>query len=132
MCEEELDNHDPVIKMVGRLIPDENADFEEQAHQPEVPDALEPGVDWSQPPNTPVSFDLDATNCTDLPVLIEDKADVIIEREKNTAVSQKMLNQMLTVKMQSMVRHGLIPKKLAKCQIPTFTSCSNGRATRRE
>jgi hypothetical protein len=33
--------------------------------------------------------------------------------------------------MQSMAKCGLLPKKLAKCQIPACTSCLYGRATRR-
>ncbi len=71
MCEVELDEDVPIISMVTHLIPDdENEDFEGQAPQPEAPDAPQQGVDWSQPPSTPVSFDLDATDRTDLPVII--------------------------------------------------------------
>ena len=38
---------------------------------------------------------------------------------------------MFAAKMQSMAKRGLLPKKLAKCQIPTCTSCLYGKATRR-
>lgn len=70
----ELDNDDPDIKMVGHLIHDDvNEEFGQQAHQTEKPDAPEPEVDWSQPLNAPNSLDLDATKCTSLPVIIEDK-----------------------------------------------------------
>ena len=59
MCEVEMDEDDPIITMVTHLIPDgKNEDFEGQAPQPEAPDAPEQGVDWSQPPNTPVSLTL--------------------------------------------------------------------------
>jgi hypothetical protein len=38
---------------------------------------------------------------------------------------------MSAAKMQSMAKRGLLPKKLAKCQIPTCTSCLYGKTTRR-
>ena len=38
---------------------------------------------------------------------------------------------MSAAKMQSMAKRGLLPKKLAKSQIPTCTSCLYGKATRR-
>ncbi len=69
-----MDEDDAIITMVTHLIPDvENEDFDGQAPQPEAPDAPQQGVDWSQPQNTPVSFDLDATDHTNLPVIIEDE-----------------------------------------------------------
>jgi hypothetical protein len=134
MCEVEMDEDDPIITMVTHLIPDdENDDFDGQAPQPEAPDAPQQGVDWSQPPNTPVSFDLDVTDRTNLPVIIED--------EEGTAVHQNpaaeflcwhhKLNHTSAAKMQRMAKRGLLPKKLAKCQIPTCTSCLYGKATRR-
>ncbi|KAI2507483.1 hypothetical protein MHU86_6975 [Fragilaria crotonensis] len=74
MCDVEQDEDDPIITMETHLIPDdENEDFEGQALQPDAPDASQQGVDWSQPPKTPVSLDLDATDCPNLPVIIEDK-----------------------------------------------------------
>jgi len=134
MCEVEQDEDDPIISMVTHLIPDdENEDFEGQAPQPEAPDALQQGVDWSQPPNTPVSFDLDATDRTDLPVIIEEEEDTAVH--ENPAAEflrwHHKLNHMSAAKMQSMAKRGLIPKKLAKCQVPTCTSCLYGKATRR-
>jgi hypothetical protein len=90
-------------------------------------------VDWSQPPNTPVSFDLDATDRTDLPVIIEDEEDTVVHQ--NPAAEflcwHHKLKHMSAAKMQSMAKRGLLPKKLAKCQIPTCTSCLYGKATRR-
>ena len=134
MCEVEMDEDDPIINMVTHLIPDdENEDCEEQVRQPEAPDAQEPGVDWSQPPNTPVSFDLNATDRTDLPVIIEDEEDTAVPQ--NIAAEflrwHHKLNHMSAAKMQSMAKRGLLPSKLAKCQIPTCTSCLYGKATRR-
>ncbi|KAI2511676.1 hypothetical protein MHU86_2742 [Fragilaria crotonensis] len=119
MCEVEQDEDDPIISMVTHLIPDdENEDFEGQAPQPEAPDALQQGVDWSQPPNTPVSFDLDPTDRTDLPVIIEDEEDTAVH--ENPAAEflrwHHKLNHMSAAKMQSMAKRGLLPKKLAKCQ----------------
>ena len=134
MCEVEQDEDDPIIYMETHLIPDdENEDFEEQVHQPEAPDAPQQGVDWSQPPNTPVSFDLDAKNHPDLPAIIEDEEDTAFQ-EKPAAEFLRWhhkLNHMSGAKMQSMAKCGLLPKKLAKCQIPTCTSCLYGKATRR-
>jgi hypothetical protein len=134
MCEVEMDEDDPIISMVTHLIPDdENEDFEGQAPQPEAPDAPQQGVDWSQPPKTPVSFDLDATDRTDLPDIVEDEEDTAIH--ENPAAEflrwHHKLNHMSAAKMQSMAKRGLLPKKLAKCQIPTCTSCLYGKATRR-
>ena len=134
MCEVEQDEDDPIISMVTHLIPDdENEDCEGQAPQPEAPDALQQGVDWSQPPNTPVSFDLDATDRTDLPVIIEEEEDTAVH--ENPAAEflrwHHKLNHMSAAKMQSMAKRGLLPKKLAKCQVPTCTSCLYGKATRR-
>ena len=134
MCEVEMDEDDPIITMVTHLIPDdENEDFDGQAPQPEAPDAPKQGVDWSQPSNTPVSFDLDATDRTNLPVIIEDEEDTAVHQ--NPAAEflcwHHKLNHMLAAKMQSMAKRGLLPKKLAKCQILTCTSCLFGKATRR-
>ncbi|KAI2507331.1 hypothetical protein MHU86_7051 [Fragilaria crotonensis] len=134
MCEVELDDDDPIINMETHLIPDdENEDCHEPLHQPEAPDTSSQGVDWSQPPNTPVSFDLDAKNRPDLPALIEDEEDTAFQ-EKPAAEFLRWhhkLNHMSGAKMQSMAKCGLLPKKLAKCQIPACTSCLYGKATRR-
>ncbi|KAI2501363.1 hypothetical protein MHU86_13099 [Fragilaria crotonensis] len=87
----------------------------------------------SHPPNTPVSFDLDATDRTDLPVVIDDEEDTAVH--ENPAAEflrwHHKLNHMSAAKMQSMAKRGLLPKKLAKCQVPTCTSCLYGKATRR-
>ncbi|KAI2498353.1 hypothetical protein MHU86_16164 [Fragilaria crotonensis] len=134
MCEVGLDEDDPIINMETHLIPDdENEDCQEPLHQPEAPDTSSQGVDWSHPPNTPVSFDLDATDRTDLPVVIDDEEDTAVH--ENPAAEflrwHHKLNHMSAAKMQSMAKRGLLPKKLAKCQVPTCTSCLYGKATRR-
>ncbi len=134
MCEVEMDEDDPIITMVNHLIPDdENEDLDGQAPQPEAPDAQQQGVDWSQPPNTPVSFDLDATDRADLPVIIEGEEDTNVHQNPTAEFLcwHHKLNHMSAAKMQSMAKRGLLPKKLAKCQIPTCTSCLYGKATRR-
>ena len=135
MCEVELDEDDPIITMVNHLIPDdENEDIDEQVYQPEAPETSNQGVDWDQSQNTPVSFDLNATNRTDLPVIIEDEEDTAVSQENPSAEFLRWhhkLNHMSAAKMQSMAKRGLLPKKLAKCQIPTCTSCLYGKATRR-
>ncbi len=134
MCEVEMDEDDPIITMVTHLIPDDkNEDFDRQAPQPEAPDAPQQGVDWSQPPNTPVSFDLDATDRTNLPVIIKDKEDTAVCQ--NPAAEflcwHHMLNHMSAAKMQSMAKRGLLLKTLAKSQIPSCTSCLYEKATRK-
>jgi hypothetical protein len=64
------------LTRVTHLIPDdENEDFEGQAPQPEALDATQQGVDCTQPPISPVSIDSDATDHTNLSVIIEDKED---------------------------------------------------------
>ncbi|KAI2512113.1 hypothetical protein MHU86_2200 [Fragilaria crotonensis] len=122
MCEVGLDEDDPIINMETHLIPDdENEDCQEPLHQPEAPDTSSQGVDWSHPPNTPVSFDLDATDRTDLPVVIDDEEDTAVH--ENPAAEflrwHHKLNHMSAAKMQSMAKRGLLPKKLAKCQKST-------------
>ena len=86
-----------------------------------------------QIPQTPVSFDLDAKNHSDLPAIIEDEEDTAFH-EKAAAEFlcwHHKLNRMSGAKMQSMAKCGLLPKKLAKCQIPTCSSSLYGKATRR-
>ena len=136
MCEVELDEDDPIINLETHLIPDDaNEDNDEQVYQPESPDTSHQGVDWNQSPNTPVLFDPDATsNRTNVPIIIEDEEDTAISQE-NPSVEficwHHKLNHMLAAKLQSMAKRGMLPKRLAKCQIPTCTSCLYGKATRR-
>ena len=134
MCEVELDEDDPIINIETHPIPDDqDEDSAEQVSLPEAPDTSEQGVDWNQTPNTPVSFDLDAKNHPDSPAIIEDEEDAAFQ-EKPAAEFLRWhhkLNHMSAAKMQSMAKRGLLPKKLAKCQIPTCTSCLYGKATRR-
>ncbi|KAI2509508.1 hypothetical protein MHU86_4885 [Fragilaria crotonensis] len=111
MCEVGLDEDDPIINMETHLIPDdENEDCQEPLHQPEAPDTSSQGVDWSHPPNTPVSFDLDATDRTDLPVVIDDEEDTAVH--ENPAAEflrwHHKLNHMSAAKMQSMAKRGLL------------------------
>ncbi|KAI2514132.1 hypothetical protein MHU86_25 [Fragilaria crotonensis] len=132
MCEVELDEDDPIISMVTHLIPDDE-DCDEQVYLPEATDTSTQGVDWNQTPNTPVSFDLDAKNHPDSPAIVEDEEDATFQ-EKPAAEFLRWhhkLNHMSGAKMQSMAKSGLLPKKLATCQIPTCTSCLYGKATRR-
>jgi hypothetical protein len=80
MCEVDVDEDDPIINMETHLIPDDE-DCDGHVHQPEAPDTSSQGVDWNQTPNTPVSFDLDATNRSDLPVIIEDEEDTAFQEK---------------------------------------------------
>ena len=90
-------------------------------------------MDWSQVPKTPVSFDLDTTEGTDAPAIIEDGEDTAVRDNPSAEFLcwYHKLNHMLAAKMQAMARQGLLPKKLAKYQLLTCTSCLYGRATRR-
>jgi len=86
MCEVERDEDDPIINMDSHLIPDDqDEDRVEQVSLPEAPDTSDQGVDWNQAPSSPVSFDLDATNRTNLPVIIEDKEDTAVSQENPSA-----------------------------------------------
>jgi hypothetical protein len=129
----EVDEDDPIVGYTTHIIPDDDDEDSEQVQAPEAPDTKEQGVDWNHPPNTPVSFDLDATEGTDAPAIIEDEEDTSV-RDNPAAEFLRWhhkLNHMSAAKMQGMARQGLLPKKLAKCQVPTCTSCLYGRATRR-
>ncbi len=90
-------------------------------------------MDWSQPPETPVLFDLDTTEGTNASAIIEDEEDTAVRDNpgKEFLRWHHKLNHMSAAKMQAMARQGLLPKKLAKCQVPTCTSCLYGRTTRR-
>ena len=129
-----MDEDDPIVNMETHLIPDqENEDIDGPVHQPEAPDTSSQGVDWTQPQSTPVSFDLDATDRIDLPVIIEDEEDTAFH-EKPAAEFLRWhhkLNHMSAAKMQSMAKRGVLPKILARCQIPACTSCLYEKATRR-
>jgi hypothetical protein len=78
-------------------------------------------------------FDLDATEGTDAPAIIEDEEDTVVS--DNPAAEflrwHHKLIHMSAAKMLAMARQGLLPKKLEKCPVPTCTSCLYGRATRR-
>ena len=77
-CEVEVDEDNPIIGYTTHLILDDDDEDSEQVQAPEAPDAKEQGVDWNQAPKTPVSFDLDATEGTDAPAIIEDKEDTVV------------------------------------------------------
>jgi hypothetical protein len=132
-CEVEVDEDNPIVGYTTHLIPDDNDEDSEQVQAPEAPDAKEKGVDWSQSPITPVSFDLNATEGTDAPAIIEDEEDTSVRVNPASEFLRwhHKLNHMSAAKMQAMARQGLLPKKLAKCPVPTCTSCLYGRATRR-
>lgn len=90
-------------------------------------------MDWSQSPNLLVSFDLDTTECNNTPAIIGGEEDSAARDNPAAEFLQwhHKLNHMSAAKMQAMARQGLHPKKLAKCQIPTCTSCLYGRGARR-
>jgi hypothetical protein len=132
-CEVEVDEDNPIVGYTTHLIPDNKDEDSEHVQAPEAPDAEEQGVDWSQPPKIPVLFDLETTEGADAPAIIKDEEDTAV-RDNPAAEFLRWhhkLNHMSAAKMQAMARQGLLPKKLAKCQVPTCTSCSYGRATRR-
>ena len=114
MCEVEVDEDDPIINMETHLIPDhENEDIDGPVHQPEAPDTSSQGVDWTQAPNTPISFDLNTTDRTDLPVIVEDEEDTAFH-EKPAAEflhHHHKLNLMSAAKM--LTKRGLLSKILA-------------------
>jgi hypothetical protein len=77
-CEVEVDEDNPIIGYTTHLIPDDKDEDSEHVQAPEAPDAEEQGVNWSQPPKTPVSFDLDTTEGTNAPAIIEDEEDTAV------------------------------------------------------
>jgi hypothetical protein len=130
-CEVEVDEDNPIVGYTTHLIPED--EDSEQVQAPKAPDAKEQGVDWSQPPKTPFSFDPDTTEGTDAPAIIKDEEDTAV-RDNPAAEFLRwhhILNHMLAAKMQAMARQGLLPTKLAKCQVPLCTSCLYGKATSR-
>jgi hypothetical protein len=74
-----------------------------------------------QSPTIPVSFDLDATEGTNAPAIIEDEEDTAV-RDNPAAEFLHLyykLNDMLPAEVQDLARQGLLPKMLEKCQVPT-------------
>ena len=82
---------------------------------------------------TPTSFDLNSEGTEEVPTLVETEDEVTT---KGTPTSELLrihhaLGHLSMRKLQTMAKQGIIPRRLAKCQVPLCSSCLYGKATRR-
>ena len=82
---------------------------------------------------TPTSFDLNSEGTEEVPTLVETEDEVTT---KETPTSELLrihhaLGHLSMKKLQTMAKQGIIPRRLAKCQVPLCSSCLYGKATRR-
>lgn len=84
------------------------------------------------PAPTPTPFDLSPDNITTEHVVQPDEEDL---QQSNQAAQllrfHHRYNHISFSKLQHMARRGIIPKKLATCEIPMCSACLYGKATRR-
>ena len=115
------DLHPEIIAESAALIEDEEEDQE-----------VDPDYHVTTPKAT--SFDLDGPQSTsqNAPVIIEDEED----RQVNNLSAEFLkyhhkFNHCSPRRMQLLARSGVIPRRLAKCQVPVCSACLYGKATRR-
>ena len=140
------DDDNPIIAAPS-IVSDDEAESDDEAKSNDAMDATDPS-----PPSqtrrvpdrpgttpmtaTPVDFDLDGTGTaavpTQTPAVIEDDEDT-----QPTNVAAEFLkyhirfNHCSPIKIQEMARQGILPKRLATCDVPVCSACQFGKASRR-
>ena len=78
------------------------------------------------------SFDIEGPRGSEAPQVILDEEE---RQTENTAAEFLRIHQQLghisPKRIQRLARLGMLPKRLAKCQIPACTACIYGKATKR-
>jgi hypothetical protein len=140
MAETEGENLDhPSVLLPASVISDYKADSYDQIPTNQRKETQQENKD--QAPNretTIMDFYLDGPQTSKQathPTLVEDEEDDVRMSKKPTVAEflrwYHRLNHIPMNKMQQMARLGLLPKRLARCQVPACTSCLYGKATRR-
>jgi hypothetical protein len=114
---------------------DEEPEFEEDeteyanTHKPKRSSNEENAEEWI---NT-VDFELNGPNKQSTPIIVEDEEDV-----QPTNLAAEMLRfhhkfgHVTFPKLQEMAKMGIIPRRMAKCPVPTYSACLYAKAIRRK
>ena len=71
-------------------------------------------------------------NQNDVPTIVDDEEEHFDNVKAEFLRWHHRLGHLSPVKIQSLARYGILPKRLAKCDVPLCTSCLYGKATRRQ
>ena len=87
---------------------------------------------WKQG-TTPDTFDLNAEGIKDVPRMVETEDEIMTKETPSTELLKlhQALGHLSMRKLQTMATKGIVPRRLAKCQLPLCGSCMYGKATRR-
>ena len=143
--DDEEDYNDPMCH-VAEITDDEDSDDDDRSitsdQEPPIiqPQRLEnksPQGRNEQLPNTPMTFDLDLSKHT----LQEESEPTTIQDDEEDRQPSNVAAEFLKYhikfghcspkKIQVMARQGLLPKRLATCDIPICSACQYGKATKR-
>ena len=80
-----------------------------------------------------MTFDLDPVTVEQVPRMVEYDEDTEVTQSPMTELMRwhQALGHVSMTKLQRMAEHGILPKRLAKCEVPMCTSCLYGKAVRR-
>ena len=80
-----------------------------------------------------MTFDLDPVTVEQVPQIVEYDEDIEVTQSPMTELLRwhQALGHVSMTKLQRMAEHGILPKRLAKCEVPMCTSCLYGKAVRR-
>jgi hypothetical protein len=141
MAETEGENLDhPSVFLPASVISDDTADSYDQIPTNRRKEAQQENMDQAPGRETTIMgfYLLDGPQTSKratAPTLVEDEEDDVRMSKKPTVAEFFMwhhrLNHIPMNKMQKMARLGLLPKRLARCQVPACTSCLYGKVTRR-
>jgi hypothetical protein len=127
---------DPIIAIPAQTVSNdkESDDDEVEEDDPSIKNERSPSNEEedSQWPHT-VDFDLGWATGKSRPIIVEDKKDV-----QPTNLAAEMLRihhqcgHISFARIQEMAKLGMIPKRLAKCPVPTCSACLYAKAIRRK
>jgi hypothetical protein len=120
---DESEDSDPLCFETNVVSDDEDSDEPFESDNEEV-DAKDSQI--------VTEFDLDGKTDESLPRVVEDEE----ERQTETTAAELLryhhkFGHVSFSKLQVMAKHGIIPKRLAKCPVPTCSACLFGKAKRR-
>ncbi len=134
-----IEQQDPIICSPAQMISDdEYSDDEVEQEEPKKGITRQQSRsssnenDASEWPNT-VEFDLDGPTGKNRPIIVEDEEDI-----QPTNLAAEMLRyhhkfgHVSFARLQEMAKLGIIPKRLAKCPVPTCSACLYAKAIRRK
>jgi hypothetical protein len=125
----------PIIAIPAHAVSndEESDDNEVEDDDPSIKNERSPSNEEedSQWPNT-VDFDLDGATRKSRPIIVQDEYDV---QPTNLAAEMLRIHRqcghIYFARIQKMAELGMIPKRLAKCPVPTCSACLYAKAIRR-